>query len=117
MKSYTRNQFAVLALIVGFIAGTFTGVVGMGASKAARLADDVHDVKQDFDKAKVKVVDDYEVVSDKAKEAVKEVDAKELGEAATEGLKDLGSDTKEKAKTVTDALKDRMLKKLKKNED
>jgi hypothetical protein len=85
-------------LVIGLLVGGLTGAGVVAGSKASQVADDVHEVKQDFDKAKVHVAEDYKAVSGKAKEAVNNVDAKELGESATEGTKEVGR-----------ALKDRLI--------
>jgi hypothetical protein len=91
----TKRFFVILLCVAG--AGVLLGISAISFSKAARLADDIHDVKEDYDKVKGKVAEDYKVVSEKATEAVKEVNAKELGEGFTEGSKEVGRAFKDRA--------------------
>ncbi len=94
-KKSPVKLFTILALLVG--ASVLFGVAIVSFSKAARLADDIHDVKEDYDKVKGKVAEDYKVISEKATEAVSEVNAKELGEGFTEGSKEVGEAFKDRA--------------------
>ena len=94
--------YIVVSLLIGFLGGVVAGGVVVFYSKASRTLDDVHEVKVDFDKAKVVVGGDYKKASkvvgevgkegtEKAKESVRNVDAEELGEATTKGTKEVGS--------------------------
>lgn len=89
-------RLAGVVIFATFLISSIGGYTAGTMGKAARFMDDVHDVKQDYDKAKGKVVEDYEVVSDKAKESVKNVDAVELGESTTKGLKEVGGAVKKR---------------------
>lgn len=113
----TKRNMRIIHVGAGFLIGFLVGAGFMAASKANRLADDIHAVKQDYDKAKVKVVEDYKAVSEKGKEAIKNLDANDLGKSATEGLKDLGHSAKEGTKELGAAWKDKMLKKLKEDRE
>lgn len=100
MKQETKKMVA--SFIVGGLLGGLIGAGTVAGSKASRLADDVHEVKQDFDKSKHRVADDYKkatkALGTKGKEVLNNVDAAELGESATEGTKEVGR-----------ALKDRLI--------
>ena len=104
MKKESQNVSRSLMIVVAisaFISGLFLGIGVMMVSKTSRALDDAHEVKQDYDKAKVVVVDDYKKTrkevgavgkksSLKAQESIQNMDAEALGEAATEGSKEIG---------------------------
>lgn len=98
----TLYTYVAIALLIGFIGGCAVGAFLAFSSKVSRTLDDAHEVKVDFDKAKVVVGGDYKKASkavsavgkegtEKAKESVRNVDAKELGDATTKGTKEVGS--------------------------
>ena len=99
-EKFVERRVAKVAIFATFllcsIGGFIAGATYAGSSKAIRLMDDVHDVKQDFDKSKAKIADDYGVVSDKARESVGHVDAKDLGESTTKGIKEIGGAAKKR---------------------
>ena len=107
-RTYTEQSVRMIGtimLVVGIVLGGFVGSVVTAVSKAGQVADDLHDVKKDYDKGK-------KVVGEKGKEILDNIDGKDLGKETTEGLKDLGTDTKEKVKEVTEATKNIFLYKL-----
>lgn len=97
-EKFVERRVAKIGIFATFlfcsIGGFIAGALYAGSSKAVRLLDDVHDIKQDYDKAKGEVAEDLKTVSNKAKESVENVDAKELGESTTKGLKEIGSAAK-----------------------
>lgn len=109
-------------MLIGFVLGGALGAGIVAGSKASRLADDAHEVKQDYDKVKGKVADDYkattEAIGSKGKEVLGNMDAKELGEGATEGTKEVGRALKDRlineinGKHPVDAAKERAKTKL-----
>lgn len=90
--------YVVLSYTIGFVCG----MVVMAASQAARLADDIHDVKQDFDKSKHRVAEDYRHAADKAREVLDNTDTKQLGKDATKSVRELGGLLKNKLKKRLD---------------
>jgi hypothetical protein len=103
-----EKKFFILAcvacgcfLIVGFIGGS----VFTAATKAAKVVDMV-------DNSKERVAKDYNdasnAVREKGGDVMENVDAEELGDGATEGVKDLGRSAKEGLKDIGRSWKDKL---------
>lgn len=91
----------VVSWTIGFAAGSLY----VGGSKASMLADDLHSVKEDYDKVK-------EPIAKKGKEALDNVntaeigsvmttEGKKLGHEAADGLRDIGRSWKDRLRSKT----------------
>lgn len=102
----TKRDYVVAG--VSCLLGIVLGAVGVGATKASRLADDVHAVKQDYDKSKRRIADDYVHAADKTREVLDNIDTADIGSTATTGVKKLGSEAADGARAVGRAWRERL---------
>lgn len=114
MANITKKNVIIfsIAALLGSLVGFGGGVAYVGATKAARLADDVHEVKQDFDKSKKRVAEDYTHAADKAKEVLDKMDTADIGSAATTGMKKLGKDAADGFREIGGTWKERLKAKM-----
>ena len=110
----TKRDVAIA--IVSGILGIVGGAGFVASTKTAQLADDVHEVKQDYDKSKHRVAEDYIHTADKVREAVDRVDTAEIGSATTTGVKTLGREAADGAREVGSLLKQRLKERLAKKQ-
>lgn len=114
MANITKKHVIILSItaLLGSLVGFGGGVAYVGATKAARLADDVHEVKEDWDKGKKRFKKDYTHVTDKGKEVLDKMDTADIGSAATTGVKELGKDAADGLREIGGTWKERLKAKM-----
>ena len=106
MANITKKD-VIIAVVAGIL-GFGGGAAFVGATKASQLADDVHEVKQDFDKSKGRLAKDYVHTADKVHEVLDNVDTAELGNGATAGTKKLGKEAADGLREIGGTWKERL---------
>lgn len=106
MANITQKD-VIIAIAAGLI-GFGGGAAFVGATKASQLADDVHEVKQDFDKSKGRLAKDYVHTADKVHEVLDNVDTAEIGRGATTGVKKLGKEAADGVREIGGTWKEKL---------